>query len=144
MDACVILVHERVNLDACLCDLGAWTRELYVCVRDLWRMVSIKIYQHLARLLSKQHVRCQQKTNPPAYREATCTFLSVTRHYEILVYSILFLNALTLLACRQSVDNLFHTLINGPLGEWIFSNIQSTPDDLWPVLSHVLWSFYMD
>ena len=30
---------------------------------------------------------------------------------------------LTIIACTQSVDNLFHTL--NELGEWILSNIQS-------------------
>ena len=58
-----------------------------------------------------------------AHLEATCTIPTLTRYL-----SIMFLNILTLLACAQSVDNLFQsfTVLWDSVGELLLSNIQST------------------
>ena len=42
----------------------------------------------LTRLSSKQELRCLRTRKPLAYRESTCTNLSVSCPYEIIVYSV--------------------------------------------------------
>ena len=67
------------------------------------------------RLPSKEHLRWQQTRKLLDYRESSYAILRVPCPYSKcnppLRDSFLFLNTLKLLACTQSVDNLFHTLI---------------------------------
>ena len=61
------------------------------------------------KLPSEQELRWLRTWKPLAYRESTCTNLSVSCPYEIIVYSVLKHNfLLTLLECTQSADNLLH------------------------------------
>ena len=61
-----------------------------------------------------QMVADKEAIRPTAYRESTHTILSVTCPYSHCAFttylSTLFLSVLTLLACTQSVDNLYHAL----------------------------------
>ena len=47
------------------------------------------VYQYLTRLPSKQELRWLRTRKPLAYRKSTCTNLSVSCVYEIIVYSVL-------------------------------------------------------
>ncbi len=75
----------------------------------------------LTRLPSKQELRWLRTRRPLAYRESTCTNLSVSCPYEIIVYSVLkHINT----ARMHTISQQFIPLTYRPLGKRILSNIQ--------------------
>ena len=76
---------------------------------------------YLTRLPSKQELRWLQTRKPLAYRESTCTNLSVSCPYEIIVYSVLkHINT----ARMHTISRQFIPLIYCSLGKRILSKIQ--------------------
>ena len=75
----------------------------------------------LTRLPSKQELRWLRTRKPLAYRESTCTNLSVSCPYEIIVYSVLkHINT----ARMHTISRQFIPLIYCSLGKIILSKIQ--------------------
>ena len=75
----------------------------------------------LTRLPSKQELRWLRTRKPLAYRESTCTNLSVSCPYEIIVYSVLkHINT----ARMHTISRQFIPLIYRSLGKRILSKIQ--------------------
>ena len=75
----------------------------------------------LTRLPSKQELRGLRTRKPLAYRESTCTNLSVSCPYEIIVYSVLkHINT----ARMHTISRQFIPLIYRSLGKRILSKIQ--------------------
>ena len=89
------------------------------CSGGIWRT----LYRYLRRLPSKQQLRCLRTMEPLAYRESTCTNISVTCPWEIIAYSVLkHINT----ARMHTITRQFIPLIYGPLGKRILSKIQPT------------------
>ena len=81
----------------------------------------IVISAYLTRLPSKQELRWLRTRKPLAYRESTCTNLSVSCPYEIIVYSVLkHINT----ARMHTISRQFIPLIYCSLGKRILSKIQ--------------------
>ena len=91
---------------------------------------------------SDLQLRWLQTRKPLAYRESTRIILSVTYHYENMVYSVLKHIDTTLvhvLECIQSADDLLHVFIGLWQKEYFltsnpFSSAKSSPLVLLPVL----------
>ena len=78
-------------------------------------------FRFLTRLPSKQELRWLRTRKPLAYRESTCTNLSVSCPYEIIVYSVLkHINT----ARMHTISRQFIPLIYCSLGKRILSKIQ--------------------
>ena len=105
----------------------------------------------LTRLPSKQELRWLRTRKPLAYRESTCTNLSVSCPYEIIVYSVLkHINT----ARMHTISRQFIPLIYRSLGKRIvslksnlfcpFTNVNSCPLVILPVfiLKNTLGSIF--
>ena len=83
--------------------------------------ISVDLTRFLTRLPSKQELRWLRTRKPLAYRESTCTNLSVSCPYEIIVYSVLkHINT----ARMHTISRQFIPLIYCSLGKTILSKIQ--------------------
>ena len=87
----------------------------------LVRLIINRFKIFLTRLPSKQELRWLRTRKPLAYRESTCTNLSVSCPYEIIVYSVLkHINT----ARMHTISRQFIPLIYCSLGKRILSKIQ--------------------
>ena len=115
-------VTPHVTVSASICRLSSHVRSSHVSTcRHQVRQVTSHFNKILTRLPSKQELRWLRTRKPLAYRESTCTKLSVSCPYEIIVYSVLkHINT----ARMHTISRQFIPLIYCSLGKRILSKIQ--------------------